>query len=123
MARENQMAAAQPTLDPADPRWVLATRVASQLEGTLLRPERRARVMRTAAALGIRSFDAGLIIAMVQDAARRGGNVGDVAASLRLVGPPERRRSKTPAWLYVATAAGAAAVVVVTMIRWLLHAE
>lgn len=58
-----------------DPRWVFAARVASQLEGghaAVLRPERRERLVKTARLLGLRPFDAALVIALVQDAARRG---------------------------------------------------
>lgn len=63
------------TLAAGDPRWVFAARVASQLEGGragVLRPERRERLMRTAKMLGLRAFDASLVIALVQDSARRG---------------------------------------------------
>jgi hypothetical protein len=62
-------------LSAGDPRWVFAARVASQLEGGragVLRPERRERLMRTARLLGLRAFDASLVIALVQDSARRG---------------------------------------------------
>lgn len=63
------------TITAGDPRWVFAARVASQLEGGrsgVLRPERRERLMRTAKLLGLRAFDASLVIALVQDSARRG---------------------------------------------------
>ena len=67
-------ATAQP-LPRTSPSWAFAARVASQIEGGragVLRPERRERLLRLAQNLGIRPFDAALIIAMVQDAARRG---------------------------------------------------
>lgn len=57
---------------PADPRWVLAVRTAEQLEGALLRPERRERLIRLGRLLGLSVFDSNLIIAIVQDQARRG---------------------------------------------------
>lgn len=62
-------------IEATDPRWVFSVRVASMIEGGragVLRPERRERLTKTAAALGLRAFDAALIIAMVQDEARRG---------------------------------------------------
>lgn len=61
-----------PLDSPADPRWVLATRAAEQLEGSLLRPEPRDRLVRLGQMLGLSHFDANLIIAIVQDQARRG---------------------------------------------------
>jgi len=62
-----------PHLDgPTDPRWVLAVRTADQLEGAILRPEKRERLIRLARTMGLTPFDANLIIAIVQDQARRG---------------------------------------------------
>lgn len=58
--------------DHHDPRWVLAVRTAEQLEGTLLRPERRERLLRTGKLFGLSAFDCNLVIAIVQDQARRG---------------------------------------------------
>ncbi len=55
-----------------DPRWVLAIRVSERLEGTLLNPEQRERLVRLGTILGLTPFDANLIIAIVQDRARRG---------------------------------------------------
>lgn len=56
----------------SDPRWVLAVRVGQELEGTLLRPERREKLIQMGKLLGLSPFDANLIIAIVQDQARRG---------------------------------------------------
>lgn len=85
----------------ADPRWVLAARAASLLEGgraALLTPDRRRRLMSLADRMGLRPFDASLVIAIVQDSARTGnGSVlssPGVAGRLRLVGgaaPPAGR--------------------------------
>lgn len=61
-----------PLDSPTDPRWVLATRTAEQLEGSLLRPEPRDRLVRLGQMLGLSHFDANLVIAIVQDQARRG---------------------------------------------------
>ena len=57
---------------PTDPRWVLAVRTAEMLEGAVLPPERREGLMRLGRVLGLTPFDATLIIAIVQDQARRG---------------------------------------------------
>lgn len=67
-------------LDPADARWVFAVRVSQTLEGgraAILRPDRRRALLSQARAMGLRDFDAGLLIAIVQDGAR----VGDGALS------------------------------------------
>jgi hypothetical protein len=72
IARENQ-AAARLTRD--DARWVFAVVVRSMLEGgsqAILPPESRRRLLSQAHGAGIREFDAGLIIAIVQDGAKRG---------------------------------------------------
>lgn len=58
-----------------DPRWVVAARAAAQLQGgqaAILAPDQRRRLVAMAEHLGLRAFDAGLIIAIVQDAVRCG---------------------------------------------------
>lgn len=76
--------------DPADPRWVFAVRVAQQLDGgraAILCFEKRKRLHHTAKRLGLRPFDAGLVIAIVQDAARTGRPLGPATTDrLSLVG-------------------------------------
>lgn len=57
---------------PDDPRWVLAVRTAELLEGATLRPEKRERLLHLGRMFGLSMFDASLIIAIVQDQARRG---------------------------------------------------
>lgn len=62
-------------LQENDPRIVFAAAVAACMEGgkaALLRVEHRNKLHKTARKLGLRVFDANLIIAIVQDAARRG---------------------------------------------------
>ncbi len=64
--------ATPPALDPADPRWVLARRAAEQLDGSALSPDRRERLVRLGKVMGLTAFDAHLVLAVVQDQARRG---------------------------------------------------
>lgn len=115
-----------------DPRWVFAARVASQLEGghaAVLRPERRERLLKTARLLGLRAFDASLVIAMVQDAARRGearpgypALTRDLASSLEAV-PKPVHESGTPVWLSrLATACLIATGLVAVAILWVQSA-
>lgn len=82
------------SISALDARWVLASRASRLIEGgraAVLSPERRERLRRLATDLGLRPFDAGLVIAIVQDAARAGEDpLGRNAESrLRLVRPAD----------------------------------
>lgn len=55
-----------------DPRWVLAIRTSEALEGDVLAPDKREMLMRTGKVMGLTAFDCSLILAIVQDRARRG---------------------------------------------------
>jgi hypothetical protein len=106
----------------ADPRWVLAAAAMTALEGgrgAILRPDRRRRLMTTAAAMGLREFDASLIIAIVQDAARRGEPLNAGAArSLAMVNAPAPvARARVGSLLAIAAIVGIAwAVVLIELI-------
>ncbi|MEM6458057.1 MAG: hypothetical protein AAF710_01555 [Planctomycetota bacterium] len=82
-----------------DPRWVLAVRTAEQLEGSVLTPEKRERLLRLGRGFGLGVFDANLVIAIVQDQARRGHAPAYCPAAaepqLRLVPPPRPTRWMT----------------------------
>jgi hypothetical protein len=108
---------------PADPRWVLAAAAMTALDGgraAVLAPARRRRLMATAAAMGLREFDAALIIAIVQDAARRGEPLhGGAARSLDMVPVRAAAGSGAGALLAVAAVVGAgwAAVLIALLAR------
>lgn len=96
-----------PALSALDPRWVFAVLATKALEGgraAILRPEARQRLLREAARMGLRPFDANLVIAVVQDGARSGeGALGlDSEARLLFVRPP-----KKAAWLTEFVSTGA----------------
>lgn len=88
----------------------MALRVYEQLEGgrsAILRPGNRRRLVQIARTLGLRPFDANLVIAVVQDAARRGETPANAEpiASLAMVPAagageraPERRSAS---WVFV----------------------
>ena len=130
---ENRAAATHPEMQSSDPRWVLAARAYSQLQGSALTPERRQRVLRTAEQLGIRPFDANLIIAIVQDQARRGRGISDATTTLSMLGSSEHKErgdrsrdaktaiaASTAWWQFVLTlAAGLTGTAL--LIRWLLN--
>ncbi|KAA0216232.1 MAG: hypothetical protein DYG94_05665 [Leptolyngbya sp. PLA3] len=71
-------------LEAGDARWILAVRVAAAIEGeraAVLTPEKRERLLKLARLLGLRDFDAALIIAIIQDSARCGlGPLADTTA-------------------------------------------
>ncbi|MEM1109237.1 MAG: hypothetical protein AAGH99_11175 [Planctomycetota bacterium] len=83
-----------------DPRWVLAVRVAEQLQGSVLPPDKRDRLVKIGKMFGLTAFDANLIIAIVQDQARRGyapaycPTAGE--PQLRMVPPPQKIKWVTP---------------------------
>jgi hypothetical protein len=62
----------QPLVGATDPRWVLALRTAESLQGATLSPERRQNLLRLGRIMGLSPFDSNLVIAIVQDQARRG---------------------------------------------------
>lgn len=62
----------KPITESTDPRWVLAMRATALMEGPILRPEHRRTLQKLARVMGLSSFECNLIIAIVQDRARRG---------------------------------------------------
>jgi hypothetical protein len=82
----------------ADPRWVLAVRTAELLQGDILTPECRERIVRMGRMFNLTPFDANMVIAIVQDQARRGiaphlcPTAGE--PQLRMISPPRRRTFK-----------------------------
>lgn len=126
VASENIAAAG---LAATDARWVLALRVAETLEGgraAILRPDRRERLLRIASTMGLRAFDANLVIAIVQDAARSGDAPLGRATEQRLalVRPPDwqTRLAAAPQRqlaLRIAAAAALAIALFTMLVRWL----
>jgi len=119
ITRENRRAAA---LSPSEAREMLTMRVSELLQGgraAILTPERRARAIRIARMLGVRDFDAHLVIAVVQDRARRGeidlGASGSADADARY---PFGMNS-TVAALQFAAAVLLAAALVLGAVNWL----
>jgi len=124
VARENH-AAAQLTAD--DARWILAQQTASLLEGgtaAQLRPERRRRVHDLATRVGLRPFDANLVIAIVQDAARTDRDALSAAAKSRLalVGEARRPSGSAPMLAPLAAAVGLGIAGAAVLVRWVLTA-
>ena len=91
--RRENVAAADIRIPSLDPRWQLATNAYSQLQQGPLSPAQRTRLIDDASAMGLRTFDASLIIAIAQDHARNGRPLQDAASTLDLVRikPPSGR--------------------------------
>ena len=129
---ENRAAAyASDGLSDLDARRVLSLRAAESLEGgraALLRPERRRRLVELATRLGLRPFDANLVIAIVQDGARRGlsPDAPSTTATLALVPEPgagDAARTRSTAGKYLALALTAlllAGLMMALAVQWLI---
>lgn len=77
-----------------DPRWILARETARAMGGAVLPFERREGLMALAQRLGLRPFDANLIVAVVQDRARRGESIESATPSLMMIaGAPPKTES------------------------------
>lgn len=120
IARENRQAA---RLDDADVRAAFAVEVARSIEGgraAILRPERRRDLIAAAVGRGLREFDAHLVIAIVQDAARRdeGLRSPPVEGRLAMVPAPTRGTDLWP----LAIASALALAILAALIVWTLGA-
>lgn len=73
VTKENRLSA-HGTLSPDDPALTLATQVRCELQGPVLSPQRREKLLKSANKLGLRPFQASLVIAVEQDRARLGSN-------------------------------------------------
>ncbi len=121
VSAENQAASALSTFDA---RWVLAVRASDAIEGgraAVIRPEARQRLVSTARTMGLRPFDANLVLAIVQDAAREGRTARDLETidSLMLVGEPERSEDRRRGF-WVVTLLACSAVWAVALVWWLV---
>lgn len=120
ISAENHAAA---NLSAVDARWVLAVQVARTLEGgkaAALPPERRSRLVATAVDMGLRPFDANLVIAIVQDGVRNGegGLTREVEGRLTLV-PAPRTDSAVPGPLALAATILLALGTFAALVAWL----
>jgi hypothetical protein len=82
------MRADHPPISAADARWVLASRTQQLLQGTVLRPSDRDELLRAGKMMGLTPFQTSLIVAIVQDQARRGEPLGSAADLIAMVSPP-----------------------------------
>ncbi|RPG14798.1 MAG: hypothetical protein CBB69_010915 [Phycisphaera sp. TMED9] len=91
IALENRLASGSSHFDAsaleeiASPHLVLAGRIAASLDGAVLPPERRQDLLRFSKSIGVREFDASLVIAVIQDRARRGEPMDDIVGPLEII--------------------------------------
>ncbi len=112
-------APARKVLGSDDPRWILAKETARVLAGAVLPHDRREGLMALAQQLGIRAFDANLIVAIVQDRARRGECLELASSTLELIPRPQGApREPFALWITIAIVLAIAADAV--LVSWLL---
>lgn len=61
-----------PIRSATDPRWVLAISTAQMMQGSVLPPTKREALMSQGKSMGLSPFDCSLVLAIIQDRARRG---------------------------------------------------
>jgi len=128
VARENLLASALPAMDT---RWMLALKVQHALEGgvaAMLRPEVRRRLVADARHMGLRPFDANLVIAIVQDRARAGLAIGGPETDVRLAmvgvpGPRGQNTQNVQALRLLLLAASIGLLVGAYVVNWILSAR
>ncbi len=119
IAQENHAAA----LGVDDTRWLFARYVQESIEGgraAIMRPQIRQRLVTQASKMGLRPFDANLVIAIVQDAARHGENLDETAASRLAVIPGARAANPIGPLMLLGAAVGLGAGLLALLIAWLM---
>jgi hypothetical protein len=104
------------------PRRRFQLETARTLQGSLLPLERRRALMTLAEEIGLRPFEATLMIAMAQDQVRNGfdplADVSDIELARRGM-PFATRPRRSPSMMYVSTAVCTGMVLASTLILWL----
>lgn len=112
---ENQ-SASRMHLGTVDPRWKLARLAYDTLKLGPLSPEQRDGLVMTAGNLGLRPFDASLIIAIAQDHSRTGRALAEAAPRLRLVRHVSSERQWWTRGRFWAVAIGCSLLVAITLV-------
>lgn len=120
IALENRLAAGTSALDPPSPYLSLASRVQTRLQGCILSPESRESILDDADRLGIREFDAHLVMAVMQDRARRDEPMDDIIGVLDVLSHGSQRPVRSNArWILGGATIGLAIGLATLMVRWL----
>ena len=118
VASENHNASLNARLSPGDPVWAFASQAMANMQGSILLPERRERLLQSAQRMGVQRFDANLVVALVQERARRGETIDPNDGVLSLVGMHCTHRDLAPtrAWVLWVAALLLAAILAVAML-------
>ncbi|MBS0191220.1 MAG: hypothetical protein U0573_15435 [Phycisphaerales bacterium] len=119
---------ATPALLSDDARWVFAVRVRREIQGgaaAIVVPESRKRLLKLATRLGLRGFDANLIIAIVQDDARNYPSNIPVPSSaikgpLALIRPASQESASDWLWWSIGASIGLAALGCILLAVWVV---
>ncbi len=114
--RRDAEGAVNASLRANDPRWVFALRVQEALQGACLPIESRQRLNKLARVIGLNAFQCNLVIAIVQDAARRGRSLQIAAPSLAMV--PENNPKRCVKWRKAAMYASVFIVLEAVVVAW-----
>jgi hypothetical protein len=126
LAVEDENRAAS-TLPAGDATRLFAMQVSESLEGgqsAILTPAKRHRLLRLGQRLGVRDFDANLVIAIVQDGARRGENIHNnlTRDRLRLVSVTGAKREHASMVRMIVVAGAIAIGAVIGLVAWITSA-
>jgi hypothetical protein len=121
---ENRAASSLPV---GDATRLFAMQVSESLEGgksAILTPSNRHRLLRLGQRLGVRDFDANLVIAIVQDGARRGESIQtDLTRDrLRLVSATGAKREHASMVRMIVVAGAIAIGAVIGLVAWITSA-
>ena len=118
IAAENRASARYGPL-PTDPNVLLASEIASRMEGCVMPASAREDILDQAGRMGIRRFDASLLMALLQDRARRGEALHGLAIpfKVRQEQPVSIPHASLARWLSALLVGGSIAVLA---IGWLL---
>jgi len=108
----------------ASPQWAVAVRAWTLLQGTMLTPQRRRDVLDLAKLLRVRPFEANLIIALVQDHARRNGTLAELNETVMAIPVAQKKPDTTTprgsaAAVRMIVAGTAAVAFFMLLARWL----
>ncbi len=124
VAEENRRAAALASSGGGDVRRIFAVRASQMLEGgraAIMPPESRRMLVGDARRFGLRAFEANLIIAIVQDGARRGELPGaaETGRLLDVIPAGSRREDRQLLIQRLVMAVLIGAGVLTVLIRWI----
>jgi len=99
-ATTNDLSRPLKPLSSTDPRWVLAVRTSQVIQGDVVTAADREQLLRAGSVMGLNAFESNLVIAIVQDQARRGQGIDTATPALQFVPIHSRSTSFRRQWLW-----------------------